>query len=354
MGDLSGLALKKSIGRRYTEKDDLFFESDPFFNDFSKIIQSKSYRRLAYKTQVVSLPDNPHVRTRLVHTNEVIALSGGISNALGLNTSLCLAIAAGHDLGHTPYGHIGEGVLSKLGGKPFRHSVNSVVIAQHVERQENPKRHDKGLNLTYETLRGMLLHARGSGELKVSKDEPQEYAVVMFADKIAYTISDLNDALRYGVLSSKEIPRFVTELGFDQRERIERVLKALVEESKKKGRISFSEGEVFEKFTALKNFMYKEVYPKLNQTMHEEVLKQIYEYMLRHKEFEGLDPVFLMSLMTDKEANFFAENFLKSYDPPIESLRHFGIFEIIPHIKGKKIDYTDPDLDWKDKAVRNS
>jgi dGTPase len=352
MTDLSGFALKNSVGRRFAEKDDAFFESDPFFNDFSKIIQSKSYRRLAYKTQVVSLPDNPHVRTRLVHTNEVIALSGGISNALGLNTNLCLAIAAGHDLGHTPYGHLGESVLSKLGGKPFRHNINSVVIAQHVERQEDPRRHDKGLNLSYETLKGMLLHARGSGELKVLKDEPQEYAAVMFADKIAYTISDLNDALRYGVLKEKEIPRFATELGFDQRARIENVLKSLVKESKEKGKISFSEGEVFEKFDSLKKFMYKEVYPKLNQTMHEEVLKQIHDYMLCHREFEGLDPVFLISLMTDKEANFFAERFLKSLNPPIEELKHFGIFEIIPHIKGKKIDYTNPDLDWKEKAVR--
>lgn len=350
MKDLSHLALKKSVGRRFIEQDDAFFETNPFFNDFSKIIQSKAYRRLAFKTQMVSLPDNPHVRTRLVHTNEVVAIAGGISNALGLNTDLCQAIASGHDLGHTPYGHIGEDVLSKLGGKPFKHAINSVVIAQHVERQEDPKRNDKGLNLNYETLKGMLLHSRGSGKFSLAKNEPQEYNVVMLADKIAYTISDLNDALRFKLISKKEIPTFATKLGSSQRERVETILKALVYESKKNDKVSFKGGPVADRFYMLKDFLYTNVYPKINQSMHKEVLHRIYDYFLKHKEFDDYDPIFLLSLMTDKEANFFASHFLKSLNPSIESIKHFGIFEVMAHIKGKNIKH-EPDLNWKKKAV---
>ena len=159
---------------------------DPFKEDFVRIIQSKAYRRLPYKTQVISLPDCVHVRTRAIHTNEVIGISSRIADRLGLNLSLCEAIAAGHDIGHTPYGHAGEEVLSKFGVKPFNHALNGVLIAQHIERN------GMGLNLCHETLEGMLNHSRGAGKLAIVNSKPAEYSVVMFSDKIAYTFSDLN------------------------------------------------------------------------------------------------------------------------------------------------------------------
>lgn len=328
-----------SVGRRYREKEDNLIE-DPFLNDYNKIIQSKAYRRLASKTQVMCFPNNPHVRTRLIHTNEVIATSVAIASQLGLNERLCMAIAAGHDIGHTPYGHLGESVLSTP-DKPFKHYINSVVVAQHIERQGN------GLNLTKETLEGMLNHSRGAGELTVDSDSPQEYSVVMFADKIAYTFSDINDALRYGYLTPPQVPRCAQRLGWNQRAKVETVVKALVEESRKKGFVQFSEGEEFEDFDKLKKFMYAEVYPRIDVSVQNRILERVLDYFKMMPEFSKVDPVLAVSLLTDREVNYFGNLLLESRVPSVAQIQHFGIFEIIDHLKGRDIDYTDPDLDWE-------
>ncbi|MFC1741877.1 HD domain-containing protein [Nanoarchaeota archaeon] len=336
-----------SVGRRHPEKEDTLIQ-DPFLNDFNKIIQSKSYRRLAYKTQVFTLPDNPHVRTRLMHTSEVMASSMMISENLGLNTNLCLAIAAGHDLGHTPYGHMGERLLSAIGRKKFKHHVNSVVVAQHIERK------GKGLNLSYETLEGMLNHSRGSGELTVDDTLPQEYAAVMFADKISYMFSDVNDALRYGDVSEHELPDAIRWLGFNQRTRTEKVIQALLDESREKGHVQFSEGEVFEQFDELKTFMYDVVYPRLNgivEALQGQMIPLIVKYFTDQPFFNGVDPVLLTSLLTDKECFYFQNILSTTRMPDVDQLCNFGIFEIIPYIKRKNIDYCDPDLGWKEKAI---
>jgi len=326
-------------GRRHKETQDIL-TTNPFLDDYIKIIQSKGFRRLAYKAQVFSLPDNPHVRTRLVHTNEVIAISSTIAEILDLNSHLCMAIAAGHDIGHTPYGHIGERLLSQLGGRELKHHVNSVVVAQHIERKSD------GLNLTYETLDGILNHSRGDGRLTVENNKPQEHSVVMFADKIAYTFSDLNDAIRYNHLKTNQIPDCALRLGKDQRERTKKVIYALVEESREKSYVQFSEGKVFEEFNELRGFMYKEVYNKRDWELQKVILKKAYQFFSDHKDYFGINPALLSSLLTDQEANKFGEILLKSREPSIDQIMEFGIFEIIHHIKDKEIDYTIPDLKW--------
>lgn len=355
----------KSVGRRYPETEDCMVGND-FLNDFTKIIQSKAYRRLNDKTQVIFSPSNSYVRTREVHTNEVIALSISISESLGLNTDLCMAIASGHDIGHTPYGHLGEVVLSELGGKEFKHSVFGVVVAQHIERVQNLISTGKevpGLNLCFETLEGMLNHARGAGELSVNQNLPHEYAVVMFADKIAYTFSDLNDALRYGRLEKNEIPDCASALGSIQRERNNNVISSLVDESNEKGYVSFSKGNVFKDFEKLRKFMYENVYYKVDKKLHKHILERLYEFVSEASEFSGFDPVLVVSLLTDSDINYFGKLLLETKNPSVNQLKHkFGVFEILfPESekdrefvknKFKRIDYADPDLEWKERAVK--
>lgn len=315
---------------------------NPFLLDYLKITQSKAFRRLAYKTQVLCSPENPHIRTRSVHTQEVIAISTFISENLGLNTYLCQAIAAGHDIGHVPYGHLGERVLSEISGKPFNHPIFGVIVAQQVERKGD------GLNLSYETLEGMLNHSRGKKELTTDNSKPQEYSVVMFADKIAYTFSDINDTIRYGYLQESEILPYIQELGANQRRRTDSCIEALVNESKKKDVVSFSEGKAFDKFDRLKAFMYENVYEKMNFKLQEIILKEAYSFFASLKETEGVDPAIVVSLLTDMEMNEFAGYLIKTRKPSFESINHFSVFEILPYLKNKDIDYSNPRLDWAD------
>ncbi len=336
-------AYKGTLGRRYLENEDVLIEN-PFLNDFVKIINSKAYRRLGYKTQVFPLPENPHVRTRAVHTQEVIGLAATIAEKLGLNQELCLAIAAGHDIGHTPYGHWGESVLKNLRKqerkKPFLHQVNSVVVAQHGERK------GKGLNLTYETLEGILYHSRGGGELATDDEKPAEYSAVMFADKIAYTLSDLNDAIRYGHVAENNLPPAALALGRNQRERTNTVIRALVKESHDKKQVQFKESEIARQFEELRSFMYREVYPKPKSGNQHLILNDLYHLFSTREEFGGVDPAFLVSLLTDNEAKSFIELSSWAQEKQVEKIKHFCIFEILPYLKSKEVDYTVPDLEW--------
>ena len=332
-------SISTTKGRRFKEKEDNIAK-DPFLNDYIKITQSGAYRRLAFKTQVLSMPDNPHVRTRLVHTEEVIGISMVIAENLGLNMNLCMAIAAGHDIGHTPYGHLGEKILSKLSGKKFRHNINSVIIAQHIERR------GKGLNLTPEVLDGILSHSFRYKSKNCKKYRPQEYAAVMWADKIAYTFSDLNDGVRYGYLSKKEIPEYAYKLGKNQRQRVSSVINALISESKEKGYVSLTKGETYEHFMNLRQFLIENFYKNVDHSLQEQYLKTIYEFIKNSPEFKGVDPVVAVSLLTDREVDRFANLLAHSVKPTLSDLKHFGLIEILPYIKNRKIDYETPDLFW--------
>jgi dGTPase len=324
----------RSLGRRYPDSQDVPL-CNPFLDDFVRILNSKAFRRMSDKTQVIFSPEDPHVRTRLKHTLEVIAQSTVISEKLGLNTSLCQAVAAEHDIGHPPYGHEGEEVLSELGGKPLINDIFGIVIAQHIERQ------GKGLNLSYETLNAMN-HSRKSGQLIPDGKKIQEYSVVMYSDKISYVFSDINDAIRYGSL--KNVPDAAARLGRNQRERTFRVISSLVEESEAKGFVSFSEGDVYESFNELKRFMTENVYLKKDKTMQQDILRKLHSFL---SQIEDVDPVISVALMTDSEANHFGNLLLHGKRPNLDDVSHFGIFEILPHLKGKLIDYSSPDMDWK-------
>lgn len=326
--------------RRHVDLGNGFHVRNVYLNDFLRIIQSKSYRRASFKTQVHTSPRNPHVRTRAVHTNEVISISTIIADALGLDVYLVQAIAAGHDIGHVPFGHLGEKVLSELSGKNFYHSVFSVVVAQSIEN------HGQGLNLTKGTLLGMLHHARGKSGLVSKADLPQECDLVMFADKIAYTFSDLNDVEHYGKRDIQEFPPMVKELGETQADRVANVVSALLDESRKKGRVSFSEGDIFNKFEALRQWMYTNVYEKVNRPLQVESIKAVYEYFSEMEELRGFDPVILIALMTDVEVLELANQLMGSYKPVWEELRNLGFIESLPYLRAKNIDFTNADLNW--------
>lgn len=322
----------------------MFGTIDPYRLDFSKVTDGKSFRRLAYKTQVFSLPRNPHIRKRLTHSTEVRNIAGALAEVLGLNITLTEAIAIAHDIGHTPYGHLGESFLSKAIGREFRHNVFGVVVAQHIER------HGIGLNLMHETLEGMLSHSGGRSAMTEWAPLRPEFAVVRLADKLAFTFSDLNDALRYGYLMSEYgCSRDIwDDIGRNQRERIANCLCAIVAESADEGRVSFEKSETAQRFARLKAWMYERIYPQVDLSIQTEILSRTYEFLSRDPAFEGCDPALLLALLTDDEVDAVGHVLLESKRLRADNglIRNFGIMEIIPHIQGKHIDLFDPDLSW--------
>lgn len=187
-----------------------------FQRDRDRILHSKAFRRLKHKTQVFLSPLGDHYRTRLTHTLEVSQIARTISRALSLNEDLTEAIALGHDLGHTPFGHMGERVLNELCPGGFRHNEQSLRVVEKLEG-------NGGLNLTYEVLNGILCH---TGDRQA---DTLEGRVVALSDKIAYINHDIDDAVRGGVLKEDEIPREYTEvLGNRHSKRIDTMIKATV------------------------------------------------------------------------------------------------------------------------------
>ncbi len=216
--------------------------------DRDRIIHSKAFRRLSHKTQVFILPHSDHFRTRLSHTLEVSQIARTVARALNLNEDLTEAIALGHDLGHTPFGHIGEAALSKVRNKTFDHNVQSVRIVEKIERD------GKGLNLSFETLDGMLNH-RGHGNPLTLEGQ-----VVQISDKIAYINHDIEDALRSELISVEELPQKIIEKGFDNSsKRINYFVSDIIENSYNKNEVKLSE-ETKEDLYELRDFLFKRVY----------------------------------------------------------------------------------------------
>ncbi|MCL2819533.1 MAG: deoxyguanosinetriphosphate triphosphohydrolase [Oscillospiraceae bacterium] len=229
--------------------------------DIDRIIHSKAFRRLKHKTQVFLRPEGDHYRTRLTHTLEVSRIGRTIARGLRLNEDLTEAIALGHDLGHTPFGHAGERALDEIlqsdGG--FKHSEQSLRITDRIEQGGN------GLNLTYETRDGILCHT-GS-----KKPETPEGSVVRIADRIAYVNHDLDDALRAGIIRETEVPEeILCALGSTNGERLNTLILDLITESEKTGEITLSPPIAFVLET-FRDFMYKNVY--LNMKAKSEELK---------------------------------------------------------------------------------
>ena len=197
-----------------------------FQRDTDRIIHCKSFRRLMHKTQVFLHPDGVHYRTRMTHTIEVSRIARTVTRALTLNEDLSEAIAMGHDLGHTPFGHAGEGALSACIGKPFRHNEQSLRVVDYLEND------GAGLNLSYETRMAILGH---TGELV---PETLEGQIVRRADRIAYVNHDIDDAIRAGILSAADLPKSVVSvLGATHSQRINALVCDIIESSRGTGQI---------------------------------------------------------------------------------------------------------------------
>lgn len=191
-----------------------------FQRDRDRIIHSNSFRRLKHKTQVFLSPLGDHYRTRLTHTLEVAQIARTISNALALNSDLTEAIALGHDLGHTPFGHAGERALNEVCPGGFRHYEQSLRVVEKLEKG------GRGLNLTYEVRDGIVCHTKGK------EADTLEGRIVKLADRIAYINHDIDDAVRGGIMTEEDIPLTIRlSLGTTKSERIDTLVKNCVENS---------------------------------------------------------------------------------------------------------------------------
>lgn len=218
-----------------------------FQRDRDRIIHSKAFRRLKHKTQVFIAPEGDHYRTRLTHTLEVAQISRTIARALRLNEDLTEAIALGHDLGHTPFGHAGETVLNRLYPPGFRHNEQSLRIVDKLEGST-------GLNLTWEVRDGILNH---TGPVTPATLEGQ---IVKLADRIAYVNHDVDDALRAGIIKKEDLPRDIVEvLGDRHKTRINTMVLDMIEHSWEQPRIAMG-NVVYKAMDGLRNFLFERVY----------------------------------------------------------------------------------------------
>lgn len=268
-----------------------------FTRDRDRIIHCKSFRRLKHKTQVFLAPQGDHYRTRLTHTLEVSQIARTIARALRLNEDLTEAIAMGHDLGHTPFGHSGEDVLNNLLPEGFKHNEQSLRV---VEKLEN---NGKGLNLTYEVRDGILNHT------KKGKPATVEGEVVSIADRIAYINHDIDDAIRAGILTESDLPyECVKILGNSHGKRIDSMILDVVGNSFNKPHIYMSD-KVSAQFEALRNFMFDHVYTdsaaKQEENKAKHVIEELFEYYLKH--IEELPKEFLAFLDSDGKERITAD-----------------------------------------------
>lgn len=245
-----------------------------FQRDRDRIIHSKSFRRLKDKTQVFLTPEGDHYRTRLTHTLEVSQNARTIAKALRLNEDLAEAIALGHDLGHTPFGHAGERALNEVCPLGFEHSQQSVRTVDILEKS------GMGLNLTMEVRDGILNHQ--------TKGTPStlEGKIVRFSDKIAYIHHDMDDAIRGGILTEADIPKEISSvIGETTRERLNFFVHDLVTNSQGKNDICMSE-EVDKAMKKLRQFMFERVYnnpqAKGEEDKAEQLMITLYEYYMKN------------------------------------------------------------------------
>ncbi len=259
-----------------------------FQHDRDRIIHSKSFRRLKHKTQVFLAPAGDHYRTRLTHTLEVSQIARTISKALRLNEELTEAISLGHDIGHTPFGHAGEDTLNEMVPGGFSHAEQSLRVVDLLERD------GQGLNLTYEVRDGILKHSKGRGEILC--DDPQmaavtlEGQVVRIADIIAYINHDIDDALRGGVISQKDLPaRCLRVLGETHSKRINTMVNDVITQTLRSddGKLHVRE-EILFAMMELRDFLWERIYE--NETVHADfhkaakILKELFQYFWEHPE----------------------------------------------------------------------
>ena len=247
-----------------------------FQRDIDRIIHCKSFRRLKHKTQVFLQPEGDHYRTRLTHTLEVARIARTISRALMLNEDLTEAIALGHDLGHTPFGHAGERALNDIFPGGFRHYEQSLRVVDRLEKD------GRGLNLCRETRTGILNHTTGTPRGSLEAD------VVRLSDRIAYINHDFDDAERAGILAPGDEPAIIRErLGERNSERINSIVNDVIETSAELDVILMSP-DITDAVQVFTDFMYSEVYKnpvaKGEESKVGNILLSIWEYYVNHPE----------------------------------------------------------------------
>ena len=281
---------KNSLGRKINEKNDDY--RNPFQVDRDRIIHTNSFRRLKHKSQVFIAPLGDHYVTRLTHTIEVSQIARTICRALKLNEDLTEAISLGHDLGHSPFGHVGESALDKLSKEGFHHSRQSVRIIEILEKN------GQGLNLNYEVIDGIKRHSKPQGKFlnkELVKDLSLEGQIVRISDMIAYTTSDINDAIRADILKLNSIPKYIIDfIGSRHSERVNTLVTNVIENS-----IDCSHqetdnpwirmsGDLIEIITELRNFMFEKVYLPVSDSKPAKsamkIVDIIFEYLLKNPE----------------------------------------------------------------------
>jgi dGTPase len=275
----------ESHGRRRPEAPHPFRTA--FQRDRDRILHSKAFRRLAHKTQVFLAPEGDHYRMRLTHTLEVVQIARTIARALRLNEDLVEAICLGHDVGHTPFGHLGEEVLSDFLGRPFRHSEQSLRILDVLE----PRPDGPGLNLTWEVRDGILNHT-----WSMPMPSTLEAKVARYADRIAYINHDIDDALRAGALAHGDLPAETrTVLGETSSERVDTMVGALVRASEAVDDVRM-EDDVFDVMMLTRGFLFERVYQRHEVAAEQDrariLLRAICDHYRAHPaELPEYDPV---------------------------------------------------------------
>jgi dGTPase len=281
--DLSRWAQRSADSRGRERPEEPCTLRTPYQRDRGRIVHCKAFRRLEHKTQVFIAPEGDHYRTRLTHTLEVSGIARSIARALRLNEDLTEAVALGHDLGHTPFGHAGEKVmreiLEDLGAGVFKHNEQSARVVEVVEND------GKGLNLTWEVRDGIRHH---TGEEAPATLEGQ---IVRFADRIAYINHDIDDALRAGLITPSDLPARPLELlGQTGGDRIDALVHDLVDTSYETGTIVQSH-VVAAAMDELRDFLFQTVYPqslmRAGERRVRHVITNLMEYFLEHPEEMG-------------------------------------------------------------------
>ena len=260
---LSPLAAKAAETRGRVREEEKCSLRTEYQRDRDRIIHSKAFRRLMHKTQVFLAPEGDHFRTRLTHTLEVAQISRTVARALALNEDLTEAIALGHDLGHTPFGHNGEMVLNEIHDGGFRHNEQSLRVVDVLEEHDGKR----GMNLTAEVRDGILNHT-GKGVPFTLEGQ-----IVKICDRIAYINHDIDDALRSGVISDDDLPaECISQLGERHSVRIDTLVKDLIENSDGKDRIALSDSRALY-MDRLRQFMFANVYHNKRVKRDEDVEK---------------------------------------------------------------------------------
>ena len=248
-----------------------------FQQDRDRIVHSKAFRRLKHKTQVFVSPEGDHYRVRLTHTLEVAQIARTAARALRLNEDLTEAIALGHDLGHTPFGHLGEEALSPFLDRPFRHNEQSLRVVDHLERD------GRGLNLTWEVRDGIVNHT-----WSMPLPATLEAQVARFADRIAYVNHDIDDALRAGIVEPADLPaEAIRVLGAGHGDRIETLVADLVSVSEGADEVGLS-APVLAALDELRGFLFDRVYLRPEERSEQrkaiELVRSLFAYYLDHPE----------------------------------------------------------------------